>query len=147
MSTHSTVKSAALSDIKSITAGAEEFLPQILKIQEGQDIGVTYDANAKSVRMHGSERTKVNKGVLKFSDTQYDVGINEEEDGSVTLHYDSWVSGGRLRKRIEGKSQTGEPANVKLCQSYHRAAKQAKSTGKRMRTAEVDGRLMAFVPA
>lgn len=147
MSTHSTVKSAALNDVKSIIAGTREYLPQLIKLQEGQDIMVTYDPNAKTVRMHGSERTSVNKGVIKFSDIPYDVGINEEKDGSVTLHYDSWVSGGRLRKRIQGKSAS-EPANIKLCQSYWRANLQSRRTsGKSLRTAQVDGKLLAFVPA
>jgi hypothetical protein len=146
MSTHSTVKSASLNDLASIVAGIQEYLPQLLELQEGQKIDVTYDANAKTVRMHGSERTTVNKGVIKFSDTPYDVGIQENADGTVELHYDSWVSGGRLRQRINGKSKT-EPANIKTCQNYWRANMQARRTGKKMRTAAVEGKLLAFVPA
>jgi hypothetical protein len=147
MSTHSTVKSAALNDVTSIIAGIQEYLPQLLELQENQKIGVTYDPNAKTVRMHGSERTNVNKGVVRFSDMPYDVGINQEKDGTVTLHYDSWVSGGKLRKRINGKSTANEPANIKTCQNYWRANLQARRVGKKMRTAAVDGKLLAFVPA
>lgn len=147
MSTHSKVESAALNDVKSLTAGVVEFLPQLIEAQEhGAKVEVTYDPNAKTVRMHGSERTSCNRGTINFSDSQYNIGINEDENGNVTLDYDSWVSSNKLGKRIKGKSQK-EPANFKVCQSYWKAKGDARRRGQNMRVGVVDGQLAAFVPA
>jgi hypothetical protein len=137
----------ALNDVKSLIAGAQEYLPQLIELQEGQHVDVTYHAEVKQVRMHANERTSVNKGVLRFSDTPYEIGLNENADGTVDLHYDSWVSGGKLRTRINGKCRTNEPANMKVCQSLWRAKQAARREGTPMRVGPVEGRLMAFVPA
>lgn len=146
MSTKTTLKTA-LKNAKSIGMGAEEFLSELIALQEGtKDVKVTYDPKADTVRMHGSESAKVDSGVLSFSDTPYQVGFNTQKDGTVEVVYDSWVMGGKLTKRIKGRSAT-EMANLKQVQSLHNIKAVAARRGKRVSTYGVDGRLRAFVPA
>lgn len=146
MSTHSTVKTEALHDLRSIIDGCQNFLPGLIKAQEGTKVTVTYNPKARNVRMHNTESTVVNRGTLEFSDTVYNIGIQEHEDGSLSLEYDSWVSDHLLERRINGKSKN-EPANIKTAQAFERASMHARRLGKTMRTAVVEDRLMAFVPA
>lgn len=148
MSTKTTLKTS-MKDAKSIGLGAAQFLAEILKLQEpgiASNISVTYDPKAKTVRMHGSERTTVNAGVISFSDSPYDIGLQSDEDGSVSVVYDSYVHSGKLTKRVNGPSKV-ERANLKQCQGLYNLTKAAQKTGKKVSTYAVEGRLRAFVPA
>lgn len=150
MSTHSQVKSKALNDAKALIEGMKAFLPEMIEAQEGKKVEVTYDANAKNVTMHGSERAACNHGTINFSDTRYNVGINVGDDGEVTMDYDSWVDGGMLRKRLHGTTMgrvNKEPANAKVAASYWKAKQAARKKGKTLRTKIKGDKLLAFVPA
>ena len=125
MSTFTKVKTS-LRDSKSIGEGAAAFMAELIKDREGKDVKVSFKAGEAMVRMHhaSDERAKVNGGVLAFSDIPYDVGFNQETDGTVSVVYDSYVHSGLLSRRInDPKLKSKECGALKQCQGLHNLRK------------------------
>lgn len=169
MSTKTQIKTQ-LRDAKAVGEAAQNYLGELLKAQEGtrSEIGVTFDAAASRVKMHGSERSEVNGGVISFSDSEYQVGLNTDKDGNLTLVYDSWVAGGLMSRRMSGTGAIERPTtndsaahrayseavraanpagNLQDCLNLHKVKTQCKKIGRQVRHRIHEKRLQAFVVA
>ena len=147
MSVKTTVSAGAMSP-ELLCEGIERYLKDTLLAQElvSSDCEVSLAKGEGVVSMHGSESAMANYGVVSFSDTPYQIGISEK-DGEVSFVFDSWVNGGSLRKRVDGKGEQGKGANLSQCEMLERARKYANSRGRSFGVEFMkEGGAKAFVP-
>jgi len=143
-----TVVSAGQVNSEALCSGIESFLKKALEAQglvKG-DCVVSLTRGAGSVKMHGSESAEANFGIVSFSDTEYQIGINET-NGEVSFVYDSWVSSGSLQKRVDGQGERGKATNLVQCEMLRKAQKYAHQQGRAFGLEFMkEGGARAFVP-
>ena len=109
---------------------------------------VTDVADGKTVTVHGAdEQAKVNSGVITFGDTTYSIGLDTNPEGVVSVVYDSWVMGGGMRERIDGRGEHNGVANLKTCTSLAKAARASQAAKRKIVVSFAEGRARAFVHA
>jgi hypothetical protein len=125
MSVKTTVSVGKMSP-KHLEAGIARYFRKALVAQElvKGDTSVTFQKGPGRVKMHGSEKAEANFGVISFSDTEYQVGINERE-GNFSFVYDSWVSTptGSLTSRVDGQGARNSGTNLVHCEMAEKARK------------------------
>lgn len=136
-------------DPKILVAGIKKYFKETLVAQglAKENCVVSLTEGGGVVRMHGAEKANANYGVVSFSDTEYQIGINRAENGDVSFVYDSWVGGGQLRKRVDGAGAANKAANLVQCELLERARKHAALKGRAFGVEFLkEGGARAFVP-